>query len=66
MATKIDQEMSIPEIVKAFPSTEKVFAQHGIHPTGYKALEFESLFATARVHQIDLDNLLKDLNKVAG
>ena len=69
MATtkKISQEMSIPEIVEAFPKTETVFSQYGIHPQGYKALQFETLFATARVHQIDLDTIMNDLNKaVAG
>ena len=66
MPAKIDQEMSIPEIVKAFPNTEKVFARHGINPAGYKALEYESLFATARVHQIDLDTLLKELDKAVS
>ena len=64
---KIHQEMSVPEIVSAFPQTEAVFTQYGIPPQGYKALEYETLFATARVHQIELDALLTALNKaVAG
>lgn len=60
----ITQEMSIPEIVKAHPNTKDVFARYGLHIDGYKAIEHENLFATCRVHQIDLAQILKDLNQV--
>ena len=58
----ITQEMTIPEIVQKFPKTKPVFEQYGIHPDGYKAIEYENLFATSRVHQIDLEAILKELN----
>lgn len=59
----ITKDMSIPEIVEKYPQTQKVFNNFDIRLEGYKAIEFESVFATARVHQIDLDNLLSELNK---
>jgi hypothetical protein len=59
----IHSEMSIPEIVEQFPKTEAVFARHGIQVSGYKAIEFETLFATARVHQLPLQPLIDELNR---
>jgi hypothetical protein len=61
----ITADLSVPEIVAAFPQTADVFAQYGIH-TAYKALEFENLVATSKVHQVDVDALLHDLNAVIG
>lgn len=61
----ITQEMSIPEIVEKHPGTRSVFSRYGLHVEGYKALEHENLFATSRVHQIDLQAILKDLNQAA-
>lgn len=62
----ITQEMSIPEIVKAHPQTKDVFARYGLHVDGYKAIEHENLFATCRVHQIELDKILTELNQIAA
>ncbi|HEY9746114.1 MAG TPA: hypothetical protein V6C99_07840 [Oculatellaceae cyanobacterium] len=63
MSPNITEEMSIPEIVEKFPATRAVFKQYGLNVDGYKALEHENLFATSRVHQIDLQQILADLNK---
>lgn len=66
MSQKITEQMTIPEIVEKHPKTRDVFADYGIRVDGYKAIEYENLFATARVHEIDLDKLLADLNRVAA
>ncbi len=60
---KIQESMTVPEIVSKYPQTTDVFKQYGIYTDGYKALEHENLFATARVHQIDLKKILADLNR---
>ncbi|MEB3287409.1 MAG: hypothetical protein VKJ04_07890 [Vampirovibrionales bacterium] len=65
-ASSITQEMSVPEILAKFPQTEPVFRKHGIQAEGYKALAHENLFATARVHQLDLQHLLGELNGTLG
>lgn len=59
----ITDAMSIPEILAQYPQTKGVFAKYGLHVEGYKALDYESLFATSRVHQIDLQAILSDLNQ---
>jgi hypothetical protein len=58
----IHAEMTVPEIVSHYPETQGVFERHGIRRDGYKALEYETLFATAKVHQLALDALLAELN----
>jgi hypothetical protein len=57
----INAEMSIPEIVARFPVTAEIFARYGVQVEHYKALEHESLSATARVHQLPLQPLLAEL-----
>ncbi len=64
--TPITETMSIPEIVEKFPGTKAVFSRYGLHVDGYKALEHENLFATSRVHQIDLQAILHELNQATG
>jgi hypothetical protein len=62
----ITDAMSIPEILAQYPQTQAVFAKYGLHVAGYKALEYENLFATSRVHQIDLQAILNDLNQAVN
>jgi iron-sulfur cluster repair protein YtfE (RIC family) len=59
----ITQDMSIPEIVEKYPQTQEIFKKYGLRVDGYKALEHENLFATSRVHQIDLQKILHELNQ---
>lgn len=62
----ITEEMTIPEIVEKFPQTREVFTRYGLSPDGYKALQYENLFASSRVHQIDLQEILKELNQTVS
>ena len=61
----ITEEMTIPEIVEKYPQTREVFSRYGLNPDGYKALQYENLFASSRVHQIDLQKILGELNQSA-
>ena len=60
--TGITAEMSVPDIVSQYPQTEAIFKQFGLTPS-YKALQYETLHASALVNQIPLDDLLSALNK---
>jgi len=62
----ITGEMNITEIVERFPQTVDVFLQHGMHCFGCMAARFENLQQGAAAHGIDVERLLKDLNKVAA
>jgi len=58
----ITKEMSIGEIVQAYPQTIRVFFAHGLMCIGCAAASFENLEQGAIAHGIDVDALLKDLN----
>lgn len=57
----ITSDQSIPEIVKQYPATQAIFEKHGIR-TNYKALDYETLLASATVNQVDIEVLLTELN----
>ncbi len=62
--TKITKEMIIDEIVSKYPKAVPVFMGYGLHCLGCPMALSESIEEAVKVHQgIDLDKLLKDLNK---
>ncbi|MDD3149600.1 MAG: DUF1858 domain-containing protein [Candidatus Gastranaerophilales bacterium] len=64
MAEKITKEMSIIDVVQQYPETLEVFAQYGLGCIGCAAARFENLEAGAKVHGIDPDKLVEDLNAI--
>jgi len=61
----ITKDMAIGEIVEKYPKTVEVFLRHGLMCFGCAVARFENLEQGAVAHGIDVDALLKDLNKVA-
>ncbi|HSA06731.1 MAG TPA: DUF1858 domain-containing protein [Candidatus Gastranaerophilales bacterium] len=61
---KITKDMSILDIVKQYPETFEVFASHGLGCIGCAAARFENLEAGAKVHGLDADKLVEELNAV--
>ena len=61
----IDPSRPIPDIVKEHPNTQSVFERFGIMMS-YKAMQFESLSATAKVHQVDVDTLVNELQQAVS
>ena len=62
---KITKEMSIIDIVQQYPETLEVFGQFGMGCIGCAAARFENLEAGAKVHGIDVEEMVKTLNDVA-
>ena len=62
---KITKEMGIGEVIKKYPKTVFVFMDYGLHCVGCPMAQGESIEAAVKLHQIDLEKLLKDLNKIA-
>jgi len=58
----ITKEMSIIDVVQNYPETLEVFARHGLGCIGCAAARFENLEAGAKVHGIDPDVLVDELN----
>jgi hybrid cluster-associated redox disulfide protein len=59
----INRKMSIEEVVKKFPETVATFETYGLGCLGCQAALFESIEQGAEVHGIDVEALIKDLNK---
>lgn len=61
---KVTKEMSIIEIVQNYPQSIEVFAKNGLGCIGCAAARYENLEAGARVHGIDPDKLVAEINEV--
>jgi hybrid cluster-associated redox disulfide protein len=67
-SSKITKEMAIGQIIKKYPKTSFVFLDYGLHCVGCPMADkggTETLKEAAKLHQINLEKLLKDLNKAA-
>jgi hybrid cluster-associated redox disulfide protein len=60
--SKITKEMGLLEIVQNYPETLEVFQRYGLGCIGCAAARFENLEAGAKVHGIDPDKMVEDLN----
>ena len=58
----ITADTSVADIVRQCPSVRRIFDQHGLHGCGGEHGPAESLAFFANVHQVDLDQLLRELN----
>jgi len=61
---KVTKEMSIIEVVQKHPESLEIFAKHGLGCIGCAAARFENLEAGAKVHGIDPDKLVEEINEV--
>ena len=60
---KITKDMKIDEVLKKYPEIVVVFTKHGFHCIGCAAASFESIEQGALAHGVDVEKLIKDLNK---
>ncbi len=59
----INRKMSIEEIVRKYPETVTTFERYGLGCLGCQAALFENIEQGAEIHGIDVEALVKDLNK---
>ena len=57
------KEMLISGVTEKYPETIAVFLEQGLHCVECSFAKEETIEEAAKVHQIDLDRLLKSLNK---
>jgi len=62
----ITRDMTISEILIRYPQTLAVFRQFGLSCQECQIADFEALEHGAGVHKLDIDLLLRELNKVIG
>ena len=61
--TTISKDTPIGEIVSKHPETIEVFFKHNLHCVGCAVAHFETLAQGAEAHGLDVNKLVKDLNK---
>lgn len=60
---KVTKNTIIAEVLKMDRGTASIFMKHGLHCLGCAGATMESISEAARVHEIDEDKLIDDLNK---
>ena len=66
MRMEITKDMSITDVVSAYPKVSVVFMRFGMHCYGCAAAQFESIEQGAKAHGIDVDLLMTALNEAVG
>lgn len=61
---KITKDMIIADVLMKNHSLGAVFVKHGLHCLGCAASNMETISDAAMVHNVNLDDLLDDLNKL--
>jgi hybrid cluster-associated redox disulfide protein len=62
--SKITKDMGIIDIIQSYPETIEIFQKYGFGCIGCAAARFENLEAGAKVHGIDPDKMVEDLNAI--
>lgn len=61
----ITKGMTLEHVIREYPQSAEVLFSHGLHCIGCHIAATETLEQASQAHGIDLDALLKDLNKAA-
>ena len=59
---KINKNMGIMDIIQACPDAIEIFQKYGLGCIGCAAARFENLEAGAKVHGIDVDSMVNEIN----
>ena len=59
----IDKNMKIGELLQVAPEKAEILLMAGMHCLGCPASQAETLEEACEVHGIDVDDLIKELNK---
>ena len=62
----ITKEMTIRETIQKYPKTTFIFIDYGLHCVGCPLAQGETIEEAVKLHRIDLEKFLEDLNKVAN
>ncbi len=65
MAEKITKDSKLNEVIEKYPAIREVFIKHGM-PKYMGRLPSEKIEFFCRMHRVDINQLLDELNKAAG
>ncbi len=60
----VTKTMTIGQVIKKYPRAAFVFIDYGLHCVGCPMALPETIEAAAKLHRIDLEKFLADLNKI--
>lgn len=58
----VTKDTSILETLRLYPAAREIFAQHGMACIGCMAAVNETIEHAARMHDVDIDALIRELN----
>ena len=61
---KVTKDMGTIEIVQNYPESLEVFAKYGLGCIGCAAARFENLEAGAKVHGVDPEQMVAEINEL--
>ena len=61
---KVTKDMGILDIVQQYPEAVAIFQKYGMGCLGCAAARFENLEAGAKVHGIDIDEMVDAMNAI--
>lgn len=61
---KVTKDMGLIDIVQQYPESLEVFAKYGLGCIGCAAARFENLEAGAKVHGVDPDVMVNEINEL--
>jgi len=61
---EINKDTKIEKIIQSYPKAIKVFEKYNFHCINCPAARLETIEQGAMVHNIDIDELIKELNKI--
>lgn len=61
---KITKDMGLVEIIQSYPETIEIFQKYGFGCLGCAAARFENLEAGAKVHGVDPDIMVEEMNQL--
>ena len=61
---KVTKDMGIIEIVQNYPESLEVFAKYGLGCIGCAAARFENLEAGAKVHGVNPEQMVAEINEL--
>ena len=62
----VTKEMFVAEVIAKYPEAIGVFFEYGLHCVGCFASDFDTVESGAKVHGINVEHLLHDVNKHIG
>ena len=63
MKEPVSKDMLIGDVVSKFPPSVKVMSDHGLHCIGCHVATWETLEQGCQGHGLDVDSLVKEINK---